>query len=456
MHLLPKRYSITWQVTMENQMTASKNEITMPSVHPTECELTHKQLAQWDVVRAAFLWQCPAFAHVFYEMMTRGTNRAIFTKDVPIAATDGKSVMINPDTFFNYTVDENVFAVAHEIAHGIFNHIGVMYKCQQLGKVSYPDGTSLPYDHQTMNIAADLVINDMLIESKVGTFNKDWLHDTSYATFKDSVLDSYRKVFKQTQGGSKGKCNPGGNGPKGVSFDQHLAPGSSTGQDPGMAVQGRNDQQWKATVAAAMESARLQGRLPAAMDRFFREMLEPQVDWREHLASEVARQFGSSAYDWHRPNRRLIAREIDPIYAPGKSGFGTGVVVIGIDTSGSIGEKEIDMALGEVAGLLEDCKPKQLFLMWCDAKVHRVDECDEVGDLREIRAKGAPGGGGTSFIPVFDKIEEMNITPEALVYLTDGQGSFPAHSPLYPVIWGSFYEQSVYPFGVVINIPKQA
>jgi len=424
----------------------------MPSVSPTACELTHKQREKWDMVRAAFLWQCPAFAHVFYEMMSQGKDRALFTKDVPIAATDGKTIMINPDTFFNYSMDENVFAVAHEIAHGIFNHMGIMYQCSQTGKVSYPDGTSLPYDHQTMNIAADLVINDMLIESKVGSFNRDWLHDTSYATYKDSVLDSYRKVFRQQQG--KGK-QPG-NGPKGVSFDQHLAPGSGTGQDPNTAVQDRNDQQWKATVAAAVESARAQGKLPGAMDRFFGEVLNPQVDWREHLAAEFARKLGSGSYDWHRPNRRLIAREIDPIYAPGPSGFGTGIVVVGVDTSGSIGPKEVDMFLAEVAGLLEDCKPKQLFLMWCDAKVHRVDECDEVGDLNEIRANGAPGGGGTSFIPVFDKIEELNITPEALVYLTDGQGSFPAHSPSYPVIWGSIYEQSVYPFGVVVNVPKQA
>lgn len=115
------------------------------------------------------------------------------------------------------------------------------------------------------------------------------------------------------------------------------------------------------------------------------------------------------------------------------------------------------MFFAEMAGILEDVRPQRLVIMWCDAQVHRVDEVEEAQDLNHIRAKGAPGGGGTSFEPVFDEINKMGITPDALVYLTDGYGSFPKPVP-YTVIWGNISPPGAvkYPFGDVVDVPKQA
>ena len=109
------------------------------------------------------------------------------------------------------------------------------------------------------------------------------------------------------------------------------------------------------------------------------------------------------------------------------------------------------MFMAEMAGILDDCEPEKLYICWCDAAIGRVDEAEDTGDLMILRAKGAPGGGGTSFIPVFDWIKEMNIQPAALVYLTDGMGSFPNTEPSYPVIWGNIYPNAKYPFGDVVD-----
>jgi predicted metal-dependent peptidase len=329
--------------------------------------------------------------------------------------------------------------------------MGSLYQWTRSGKVGYPDGTTLPYDHKTMNVAMDLVINDILIDANVGAFNKDWLHDTSIATKMDSVIDAYKKLFKQQKGGGGGSGQGPGGGKQG--FDQHLAPGSTKGQDPSTATQQRNAQEWKAQVAAGHALQKAQGKMPAGLDRIFGEVLEPKVDWREQIQAQLSRRLGVGSRSWKSLDKRLITRGIG---APGKTGFGTGVVVVGADTSGSIGDTELDMFFAEIAGILEDCQPQALYIMWCDAKVHRVDECEEASDLNILRYNGAPGGGGTSFVPVFEEIDKLGLTPEALVYLTDGQGTFPALAPSYPVIWGSIYEQSQYPFGDVIQIPRQA
>jgi predicted metal-dependent peptidase len=75
--------------------------------------------------------------------------------------------------------------------------------------------------------------------------------------------------------------------------------------------------------------------------------------------------------------------------------------------------------------------------------------------MNVIRALGAQGGGGTSFVPVFKWIEENDIEPEALVYLTDMYGDFPSKAPSYPVLWGSISKGVPAPFGEVVDVPIQ-
>jgi predicted metal-dependent peptidase len=419
------------------------------------CALTPAQSKAWDMTRTALAWHCPGFIHILYTMCDNaGTKEvALFTRDVPIAATDGSNLLLNPDTFFKYTNNERIFICAHEIMHCVWDHCGQMHKFRRTGKIVYQDGTTLPYDQETMNVATDLVINDMLIESKVGTYSKDWLHDTSLATAMDSAIDAYKKVYK-AHPPSKGGCK----GMAGKGFDQHMAPGTSQGKGADQAVADRDDIEWKTNVAAATDAeknsnSRKQGSVAGCFERFLGEILTPKVSWKEHIQALMARTLGTGSWNWQAPDDQLIYRDI---YAPSRSGFGAGVVVVGCDTSGSITDKEITMFFAEMAGILEDVKPRQLFIMWCDAKVHRVDECEEAGDLNSLRAKKAPGGGGTSFIPVFDEIEKLGLKPEALVYLTDGCGTFPSQRPNYPVIWGNIYPNMKYPFGDVVDIPKQA
>lgn len=411
----------------------------------TPATIDSKQQNAWEMTRAALLWNAPAFTHILYSMMTPdGEESAYFTKDVPIAATDGSRLLLNPDTFFKYNLDERVFVIAHEIMHCVLDHIGTMHQFTKSGKVPLANGKTLPFDAQTMNVATDLIINDLLITSKVGAFNKDWLHDRNVATQDDSAIDAYAKVFKQQNGG--------GGGPKGGTqqFDQHLPPGQGgSGQkpDPSAAQQQRNQAAWTQAVAAARDAAKARGNMSGDLERFFDKMLTPQVSWTEHITGIFARKVGSGGYDWRRPDRQLIVRDI---YSPARSGNGAGTIAVAVDTSGSIGQPELDVFFAEMRGIIEDVNPQRVLLMWCDAKVHKVDELEEASDLAGVKPYG---GGGTAFEPVFDWLAQEDVTPDALVYLTDGMGSFPQHAPDYPVIWGSLIEQSKYPWGDVVQVP---
>lgn len=433
----------------------------------TRVDLTPEQEKEWDKTRSALMWHCPAFTFILMTMMDKVGSKyiAVFTKDVPTAATDGVSLIINPEYFFQFPLQKRMFIVAHEIAHAMMNHMVTLHQLEQWGKVKFPDGTSLPFEWQQMNWSMDYVINDMLVNCKgegsrpIFEIDPTWLHDTNIATANDSVIDAYAKVHKKQPpggggGGKKGgKGNPQGNQPPNGQqpFDQHLKPGTSQGKDPTKAAQERNANEWATAIQAAAQASKVQGKLPGALESFINSLLEPKVAWQDHIRGLFARKVGSGAYDWRKPDRRMIERDV---FAPSRSGGGCGTIAVGIDTSGSVTDHTVAMFLAELAGMLEDLRPRKILVFWCDAEVHRVDEVEDAADVAECRRKGAPGRGGTSFIPVFNTIDKMGVEPDALVYLTDMYGSFPQHAPKYPTIWGSISKGVSAPFGDVVEIPQ--
>lgn len=399
--------------------------------------LTADQKRKWIETRSALLWKCPAFVHILFSMLnpTKGELAALFTDEVPIAATDGTNLILNPEAFFKFNLGERVFIVAHEILHCILNHCVLAEPMRRSKLVKYTDGAALEYDQAQMNMAMDYVINDILVTDKIGTFPTIGLHDPKIATQADGFMDTYRKIYQKDPG-------KGGGG-----FDQILQPGAGQGQDPGQAAQGRSQPEWDTAVAAALASAKAQGKLPASLERLLSEVVNPTVAWQDHIRAFFARKVGSGSYDWRKPDRQLINRDI---YHPRRSGNGCGEVVVAIDTSGSIGQRELNAFFGELTGILDDVRPSKVYVMWCDARVHKVDEVEESSDIAYLKPHG---GGGTSFIPVFEEIDKLDIYPECLVYLTDGMGSFPSQAPNYPVLWGDIYNRAAqYPFGEVVDV----
>ncbi len=433
-------------------------QIKSPNLAPNRVTLTGAQEKAWMETRAALLWSAPAFSNLLYSMMTDEEGRmAYFTDEVPIAATDDKHLFANPDTFFKHDLQERVFIAAHEVLHAALNHCGQFHMWRQRKHINYADGSSLPFDMEIMNVAADLVINDLLIESRIGKFNPQWLHDRGLAVGDDTITDAYRKVYKVTQGGKgAGKGSGSGSGTpgncKGKRFDEHLQPGKGDGENPAQAQQDRNQSEWNTALAAAAQSARVQGKLPAALDRFFKKLFEPQVDWAEHIKTFFARKVGNNTSSWETLDEQLVipGKRRPSIGAPGRQGWGAGTIIVATDTSGSITQAMMDAMMSETSGILEDMRPKRLILIQCDAKVHEVVELEGPEDLCGVKIKG---GGGTDFRPVFELIAEEFGEPDALVFFTDGYGSFPSEVPAYPVVWGNITPDYKYPFGDVVFVP---
>lgn len=386
-------------------------------------------------------WTCPGFRHIFYKLLCNndGKYQAVPTRDVPIAATDGRNILINPDEYFKMGLKERVFVAAHEIVHNVFGDVELIHRCRTAGTVPMADGTTLPFDETTMQHSMDYRINALLVDSKIGTLPEGGLYDTAIAKANDSVLDVYKKVYEDKKGDT---------GMKG--FDLVLAPGASTGQNPNQAVQSRNQQQWQIEVSAAqtLEAMRAQGKMAGALQRMFKDIVDPEIPWTDHIQGIFNRRIGSGSYDWRRPDRRFIVRDL---HMPSRSGHGAGWIVVWGDTSGSIGKAELEKYLGELGGIIEDVKPKRLTILWCDSDIHQIDECEDATDLYRIKQRGVGGGGGTSVMPVMDWVAESTETPDAMICFTDCYVTFPPQEPPYPVIWACVSDHTA-PWGEMVRI----
>jgi predicted metal-dependent peptidase len=88
--------------------------------------------------------------------------------------------------------------------------------------------------------------------------------------------------------------------------------------------------------------------------------------------------------------------------------------------------------------------------MSCDAAVHSIHELQGDCDIYSLKPE-LKGGGGTNFIPAFEKVEELGIRPDCLIFFTDGYGTFPTEPPPYPVVW-VMTTDIVAPFGETIKV----
>jgi predicted metal-dependent peptidase len=107
-------------------------------------------------------------------------------------------------------------------------------------------------------------------------------------------------------------------------------------------------------------------------------------------------------------------------------------VFVAVDTSGSIDNQQLRMFLGEVKGILNAYPHLQCELYYADAEAYGPYPLNPDSPLPSPK-----GGGGTSFVPFFSKVQENwdGQTQGVCVYLTDGYGTFPNQPPELPVLW---------------------
>jgi hypothetical protein len=169
---------------------------------------------------------------------------------------------------------------------------------------------------------------------------------------------------------------------------------------------------------AIRQGAMVAGKLGGSGSRDYDELLRPQIDWREVLREFVQDTCAGSDYSTYaRPNRRLMSQGI---YMPSGISDQVGELVLAVDTSGSIGQRELTAMLSEIKGICDTVKPDKVRLLYWGGEVVG-DESYEMHELDDLVKSTKPkDGGGTDVNCVTKYMATEGITPQAVIVLTDG------------------------------------
>lgn len=342
------------------------------------------------------------------------------------AYTNGKDTYYDPKFLDTLNEKQLNLLVCHEVTHIALKHVTVW---KNLWKEN----------PQLANMAADYVVNQLIVDAdpsgNVTQLIDGILIDPKYRGWNTKqVYDDLKKQSKDQQGGK------GGSG--GSPLDEH-------GWEEGEALSEKEAE----ALGRAVDEALRQGQIIASkmngnVDRSITKMLEPKVDWREMLHDFVSAISNDKELStWRKPNRRHLGAGV---YMPSMFSETVGPLVVGIDTSGSIGAEELSQFLGELSKICEAVMPEKIHLLWWDTKVAGVDVL-EPGDYNDLVNKVKPkGGGGTDVSCVFDYVESESIEAEACIILSDLYTPW-CDAPKYPVFFGSTTDQ-VAPFGTTVRI----
>jgi len=188
------------------------------------------------------------------------------------------------------------------------------------------------------------------------------------------------------------------------------------------------------------EARKTRGTLPAHLVRWAEETLKPRVNWREQLKrvlrGAINDGFGQRLdYSFRRPNRRAAIYE--PFILPALQGEYRPRIAVVVDTSGSIGNRELNQAMAEVRAVLEQVRT-EITLIPCDARTYDAVKVRTQRDW-QVATRHLRGGGGTDMCVGIEEAKRLKPPPDAILVLTDGYTPFPEQPPKPNeplVIWG--------------------
>ena len=164
--------------------------------------------------------------------------------------------------------------------------------------------------------------------------------------------------------------------------------------------------------------------------RLLKKLDKPRVKW-EAVLRQFLRLYRGGSYSWAHPNRRFISQDL---YLPGRYGRKSFSGIVALDTSPST-RPALSRFVSELVGLIKAFGKFDLTIIECAARVLQVWSVSSDKPMPDIERHKFKGNNGTDFTPVFEYIYEHRLTPNVLIYFTDGFGPCPENRPPYPVLW---------------------
>lgn len=338
--------------------------------------------------------------------------KKVWTLDIPTAATDGKTIWLNPEFFKNIGSRElQIFILAHETWHVALKHM--------IRASSIPDHLK-----RLANIAMDHVINLMLKQQGFLV----WEHALCNSKFENM---SFEAVFNELLKNIQENDQPNAMG-------EDVVPSSSLPKDIEEKLGAELD---KIIIRAAIQHKELcgdYGDLPGNIRTTLESLLNPTIPWNVAFGQFMLNMIKNSR-SYKRPRRGQ-----QDFILPSQVKDKIEKVMIFFDVSGSITDEMLTKFYTELVYLQQSVEIECIEIIGFNIGITERFQFDKAKQT----SLNLQTGGGTNIKPVMKilQYEEPNIA----VIFTDGEFEQPASTYSKNLLWiisGSEYRP---PFGQVI------
>lgn len=384
------------------------------------------------------LMRDPRFAYWRGIMMIGTTS---IDDKFPTAYTDGCNEVYGRALIESQDDKQVAFVVLHENLHKIGRDLGIWRKLFE-------------EDAQLANMACDYHHNLLLVDMdpleqtiRFPTHPDGQRMGLLDERFRGMDVPTIFRILKKEKQEGKGPFKPDGDGQQTENFDEHgWGDADSRTEDEKHELEREID---RALRVGEMEHRKVNGNKSGDMERFFSELLSPKIDWRTVLAdfwrSNCA---GRDDNTWRTPNRRFVGMDI---LLPSTISERVGRGVVGVDTSGSVTGKQINLMMSEVVHVASQAQPESIELIYWDNAVARHESYGEDALDTILTSTKPAGGGGTSPACVKRYLTEQRIEPEFIIMLTDGYvDSWPEFD--CPTLWVITTKGVTAPSGITIHL----
>lgn len=377
--------------------------------------------------RVGLLLRQPFFGYLALRL------EVVVDEEIPTLAVDSQHLYINPAFVLAQTPEHLLMIVAHETLHICLRH-------------SLRRGAR---DHALFNIAGDAVINILLRDAGFAIPPSAilWPEYAGMATeevYERLKTDDNRVRPVQVIIGAGGSDYGG----TGSVLDDVTADGGALSE----AEREARARDWQVATAQAAQAAKAQGNPPGCLEQFAEGITRPQIDWREALRAFVRVTTAASDYSWRRGNPRFLATGD---YLPSLYDERCGPLVFGVDTSGSVSDRELQAICAELNAALDTARPESVHVVYCDAEVAGAELFTP--DEYPVRM-AVKGRGGTHLAPIWDYVRRECLEPVCGILATDMELSVAdlGADPGFPVLMLTTGRDAPYDgaptFGIVLKV----
>jgi predicted metal-dependent peptidase len=346
------------------------------------------------------------FDEPFYGLFLIGINKR-YSLQIPTAGVSkhgiGMQLTINPEFYIELKEDHRYGLIKHELLHIAFGHLITR---------------DLYSDKKLFNIAADLEINQYILESKLP---EGGLLLSSFPELnlpRKAGTDKYYELLQQAQeDGTSPTLDSLMSKMDGTTPHCHSTwdDFNDLSEADKKLVQKQIEHQLK---ESAEQTVKRHGTVPGELADLIHRLthVEPaKFDWKGYLRRFV----GNSSVVYTKKLRRKYNKR----YAanPGLKIKFKNHILVGVDTSGSVNNEELTEFFSELTHMHKT--GHKITVAQCDTRLSSIKEFSPGRDW-EIH-----GRGGTDFQPVIDHYNEKKGHYTALIYLTDGEAYPPVDCP---------------------------